>query len=143
MAGGRAALIVDVHRGVDVATTAAVASGVRATDALFGPAFVASGAFLKVHGGDIDVLRNLQGLDGLQMIALGLETIALARDTVAGEALTRASVEIVVRIIRPSTGFATATLTVLGVGVAFDERVAVSRGTEDAVKKLIAELGTS
>jgi hypothetical protein len=119
-----------------------MAAGIGAENSLFKDAFVRDGLFARAQRGDMDVLRPL-GLDRLEMIALGVKSTTTARDDATGTELIRATVSIVLRVIRPASGFAATTVSVQGTGAGFDAARATEDGSEKALAKLIAQLKSS
>ena len=137
----RAVLIVDEQHRPDIPTTERMAASIGAENSLFKDAFVREGLFARAQRGDVDVLRPL-GLDRLEMIALGVKSTNTAPD-VAETQLIRATVSIVLRVIRPASGFAATTVSVQGTGAGFDAARATEDGAEKALAKLIAQLKSS
>jgi hypothetical protein len=136
-AGGRAALVVNARHATDIPATGQLARAIDAVDSLFKPAFVSEGLFTDAHRGNLDVLKGL-GVDSMDLIALGLKSVATERDDTVD--VTRATVDIVVRVIRPSSGFSGTTLSVREVGVGFDADRADANGSKKAFEKLTSEL---
>ena len=136
-AGGRAALVVNAGHGTDMPATEQLAKALDAVDSLFKPAFVNEGLFTDAHRGNLDVLKGL-GIDNMDMIALGVKSVAATHDHSVD--VTRATVDIVVRVIRPSSGFSGTTLAVHEVGVGFDADRADSNGSKKAFEKLTDQL---
>jgi hypothetical protein len=137
IAGGRAALMVNAGRGTDIPATEQLAKAIDAVDSLFKPAFVNEGRFTDAHRGNLDALRGL-GIDSMDMIALGVKSVTAERDDTVD--VTRATVDISVRVIRPSSGFSGTILSVREVGVGFDADRADANGSRKAFEKLTSEL---
>ena len=138
----RAVLIVDEQHRPDIPTTERIAAGIGAENSLFKDAFVREGLFVRAQRGDVDVLRPL-GLDRLEMIALGVKSTNTASEDVAGTQLVRATVSIVLRVIRPTSGFAATTISVQGTGAGFDAVRATESGAEKALAGSISQLKSS
>jgi hypothetical protein len=132
--GARAVLIVDAGR-VDTALAGRVAQNIGASALLFTPAFVESGAFARVHAGDLGPLRELP-VGRMSLIALGTRSFRTTSGKAIGRQTFRVFVDLRVLVVQPAVDFASSVLTIEGIGTDFREADAERLADEDAIKKL-------
>jgi hypothetical protein len=134
-------LMVDERRGLDALLTQQVAVALGGSDDLFKPAFVGDGLFSRVHRGDIDLLRELAASTEISEVILGTRAVTFTAIEVSGTAMTRASVTLSIRVTRPSSGFVSNTQAAQEIGAGFDEAGALTAATDNALKKLLKQMG--